>query len=398
MGVQARATAPRSAAPRLDVVTVETAREAAGRERAVTESLIVEKLELGAIVAGPNTFRARITNRTAGPMSVGLDLRAEAGLWFGNWQHQFRFEIAPGRTQVVEATYEFPNIAPEAVLRVRVGRAQPRDSGGFEVVDLALNRRYAVGEGNPAARDMTASFPELHTEHLDLYASKGSLAEAQISRIASEREEGLRKIAELLDVRPKGRIRLVFYADGVSKLRDTGHTGAGLARGNDIVEIYNAETRVDPFHELTHVLARQVGDPPALFNEGLAVYVSERLGSHALDSLGHPGATIDQAACELVQSGRVVPLRQLFSYEEIGSEATEPRVAYPHAASVVKYLIEVTGLGPFRKAYATLVNSDDPEQIRQNERIFADLFGQSLDQVERAWRQRLSCSPSGPGP
>lgn len=394
LAVPACASMPRTAAPPASTVGVAAARQAASQERVVTESVVIETLELGAIIKGPNTFRARVTNRTSAPMAVGLDLRAEAGFWLRNWQRQFRFEIPPAETQAVEATYEFFDLTPHSVLRVRLGRAQPLDGGYTSVADLVLDRRYTVGQGNPAARDIEAEFRELRTEHLDIYASKGSVAEAEITRIAAEREEGLRNVASLLDTRPKGRVRLVFYADGVSKTRDTGHIGVGVARGDTIVEILNAETRLNPFHELTHVLASQVGNPPALFREGFAVYVSERLGSKALDEFGYPGATIDETACRLVRNGRATPLRQLFRYEEIGSETTQPRVAYPLSASVVKYLIEVSGLDRFRKAYGSLLNGDDPDRVKRNERTFTEIFGQSLDDVERAWQGRLSCPGS----
>lgn len=392
LAVQACASIPRAAAPPASPAGVTVARQAANQEKVVTESLVIETLELGAIIKGPSTFRARVTNRTSAPMSVGLDLRAEAGFWLRAWQKQFRFEIPPAETRAVEATYEVLDLTPRSVLRVRFGRAQPLDGGQTNVVDLAMDRRYMVGEGNPAARDMAAEFRELRTEHLDIYASRGSVADAEIAHIAAEREAGLRNVATLLDVEPKGRVRLVFYADAVSKTRDTGHIGVGLARGDTVVEILNAETRLNPFHELTHVLASQVGDPPALFREGFAVYASERLGSKALDELGYPGATADEAACQLVQNRRAVPLRQLFGYEEIGSEATQPRVAYPQAASVVKYLIEVSGFDRFRRAYGTLLNGDDPDRIKRNEGLFTEIYGQSLDDVERAWQRRLSCS------
>ena len=48
--------------------------------------------------------------------------------------------------------------------------------------------------------------------------------------------------------------------------------------GNTIVEIYNKAQKLDPYHETVHVLMRSFGSPPALFNEGFAVYMVQ--GKH----------------------------------------------------------------------------------------------------------------------
>ncbi len=376
--------------------TLYDVRKAASRERVETATVIVERLELGEARRGVNTLRARVTNRSIAPLSIGIDLRTIPGLWFRAWQRQYQFEIAARQTRVVEAPYELYGVTPDAILRVRVGRPRPVETGGIDVVDLVFERRYPVGRGNPAA-GMT-EFRELHTDHLDLYASRGSPADGEIVRIASEREDGLRRILDVLAVQPAGRIRIVLYGDAETKRRDTGHTGAGWARGNNIVEVYDQETRLDPFHELTHVLSRQMGDPPALLSEGLAVYVSERLGSGpgALDTLGHPGKGVDQAVCDLAAAGRLVPMGTLLRHEEIGSDASEPWVAYPQAASFVKHLVGAFGLERFRQAYGILVNGGGSVQAGRNEEAFVRVFDQPLDEVERGWRRSLACS-SPPG-
>lgn len=386
------ATSP-PGSPGASTGSVEAVRRAAKRERAATKSMIVERLDLGALVKGPNRFGVTIMNRTGKTISVGIDLRAEAGLWFRSWQRQFAFTVAGGRRQSIRATYRFFDITPAAVLRVRVGRAEPV-AGGLQITDVALDRSYAVGEDNPAARGVKDSFHEFRTEHLDLFVSRAFPADTDIAQIASERENALRMLVALLEIQPQRRIRVVLYADAVSKTRDTGHTGAGLTRGDNIIEIYNPKTRPDPFHELTHVLAGQVGSPPALFSEGLAVYVSERLGRRALDTLGHQGAAIDDVACDLLTSGHSVPLQVLLRYNEIGSKTSAPRVAYPLAASLVKYLVEVEGIARFLEVYGALVNSDQAEQLQRNEGVFAEMVGRSLGEVERGWRQHLGCSPS----
>jgi hypothetical protein len=143
-----------------------------------------------------------------------------------------------------------------------------------------------------------------------------------VDRIAEQRGRGFEKIAELLGVQ-SDRTRLFLFADEESKKKETGHQGAGWAFDNNIVEVYNEKTKLDPYHETAHILSGQLGSPAALFNEGFAVYVSGFLGAGALRELGSPGKTCDQAAVERHANGDFITLERLLSFDDIGSE-TDP--------------------------------------------------------------------------
>jgi len=367
----------------------------ANREKFASDSLVIEQLDLGATAVGWNTFRARITNLTAGVLSVGLELRAVPGLWLRPaFQNQFVFEIPAGKTQTVEAQYQFRRLSPEAYLRVRIGGVTHTGEGRPWVSPLLFERQYAIGQNNPHAFDPRPSFYLFRTEHFDIFARRGSLAQSRIQFIAAERENGLRQVEEILGLQYADRILLVFYPDSTTKTEETGHIGAGFGGGGAIVEIYNAEIQLDPYHEVAHIVAGDLGDPPALLNEGFATYVSERLGAPALRYLGHPDKTINEAVCALAASGDLIPLAELLRFTEIGSEVSRPPVSYPQAASIVKYLIEVEGVERFREAYRVLVNGDEQARFGQNEQAFARIFGKSLVDLEQAWRRALPCSAS----
>jgi hypothetical protein len=366
--------------------------DSAYRERLTADSLLIDHVELGSAGLGQNTFRARITNLTNRRVAVGLDLRTIPGLWLvAAWQNQFAIEIPPRGTRAVEEQYQFRRLSPEAVLRVRIGGVKYTADARPLVTPVLLERRYPVGRGNPAAFDPRASFDLVQTEHLDIYVGRGSLAQSRIQLIEAERENGLRLIEEILGVRLTTRIRLVFYPDSATKTRETGHIGNGFASDGSIVEIYNAETQLNPYHEIAHIVGGQLGDPPALFDEGFATYVSERLGTPALRSLGHADAKIDDVVCRVATTSGLIPVPQLFRFTEIGSAASRAAIAYPEAASLVKYLIELRGLALFREAYRTLRSTDDSAEVAANEEAFARIFGESLAAIEASWRRYLAC-------
>jgi hypothetical protein len=58
----------------------------------------------------------------------------------------------------------------------------------------------------------------------------------------------------LLGVRSDLKIRLFFFPDEQMK-GETGHQGTGWAFGNNIIEVYNEKTKLDPYHETAHILA-----------------------------------------------------------------------------------------------------------------------------------------------
>jgi hypothetical protein len=367
-----------------------TVLQAARRDTVETDSVRVTDLDLGRAVVGTDTFRAVLRNKVASTVTVCVDLRATAGLWLrANFQAQRCLDLAPREVRHVAVAYQFRRLSPEGGLRIRLGRG--RDPEG-SVTSLFFDRRYELGRGNPAAVNLAAEFTHLEAGHLDIWARRGSLAERDLDSIAVRRERALSDVARLLDVVPPDTVRLVFYPDSASKTSETGHIGAGLAFGATLVEIYNDSIRLDPYHELVHIIAIRLGEPPALLTEGFAVYTSERLGADALALLGSPGREVDSAACGFARGGSLIPLDSLFDFTEIGSAKSRPTVAYAQAASLVKFLVETYGVVPFRQAYRTLVSSDSAVARERNRAEFSRIFGASLGEVERRWYEHLRCN------
>jgi len=223
------------------------------------------------------------------------------------------------------------------------------------------------------------------TEHFDIYYFKDSTAEREIDQIAEQKDKGFREICRFLDRDSDIRIRMVLFEDGQTKHAETGHQGMGWAYGSTIVEVHNEQERLDPYHETTHVLMRPFGSPPALFNEGFAVYMSERLGAHALEDLSGGLATIYERVRELKRKGEWIELEELITYTEIGSRESRPPVAYAEAASFVKFLIDKYGKDKFLQTYKNLRNSDDKTVQRKNIKALQQIYGKSLSELETEW-------------
>jgi hypothetical protein len=233
---------------------------------------------------------------------------------------------------------------------------------------------------------------ERSTAHFDIYYPKDSTAARDIDRIAKQKDTGFEQICRFLGKDSDIRIRLVLFEDGQTKRQVTGHQGAGWAYGNTIVEIYNEKDKQDPYHETTHILMGPFGGPPALFNEGFAVYMSERLGTRAMEGFGGGRATIYQWAKELKTKGDWIDLPQLLSFTSIGPAESRAQVSYPEAASFVKFLIDTCGKDKFLKAYQTLRNSGDKATQEENVKQLERICGKPLPTLQQQWEAAFTGS------
>ncbi len=228
------------------------------------------------------------------------------------------------------------------------------------------------------------------TPHFDVYYVKGSTAESDIGDIVARREEAFRAICSFLGKDSDVRICLVFFESQGLKAAETGHQGAGWAYGDTIVEVYNKREKLDPYHEMVHVLMRPYGSPPAVLNEGFAVFMAERLEAQSSSTPGGKQSSVHERVKESKEKGQWIPLEELTTYVEIGSASSRPLVAYPEAGSFVRFLIDAYGKDRFLAAYKTLRNSRDPAVQRENVRALARAYDKPPSDLAKEWEKAFS--------
>jgi hypothetical protein len=362
-------------------------RAAAEREVLRSDSLRVERLQLGALDTRIDTLRLEITNESGTARTLGVSIRTVPGLWVrGAWQRGFIIAVGAHERRVFALQYSIRRLTPEGRMLLAIGTPKGDSATGVSVVRPVIERQFAIGRGNPAALDPRRNFESLRTKHFDLYAYRGSPGARDIQRVADERERAVDRIGKILGTDFRGRVVIVLYPDSATKFNETGHIGMGWATNDMVVEIYNDRQRLDPFHELTHIVAGQVGSPPAMLDEGFATYVAELLGADALEHLGHAGRTVDQATCDLVRDNKRIPIDSLLRVAEFGSSMAPGEIMYPQGASAVKFLIEAFGVERFRKAFGEL-RLGTPTM---NE-AFTRIFGVTPADADELWLQRIQC-------
>lgn len=349
----------------------------------------LELLEIQRIESSPTEGRLllRVANTAPHPNLLGVDLRAEPGMWLGPVRQETQLFYLPAYGErTVSLPYAFGLVSPEAVLRVRVGAPEEHAEGWVQVPEPVAVKRFDLGTAAPAA-EFLDRFDRRTTPHLTIYAVRGMFAPEELDSLTAVRDHAVSELSRILAVRPPPGIRIVFYPDAASKTADTHHVGAGMTKGSTIVEVYSDSVQVDPYHELAHLMAGQLGWAPAWLNEGFAVFAAEYLGADALALQGSPGKTVDQASCEFHQRAELLPMADLMRLPDIGPEGTRPHVTYAQAGSFTRFLVQEFGFEALRQAYRTLspVASED-----ENEIAFARAFGVSSQEASKLWIGNLT--------
>ncbi len=233
----------------------------------------------------------------------------------------------------------------------------------------------------PANMQRLEPFTFVKTPHFVLYFSPNTPAAKDIDTLAKEHEAALAGACGFFGAHPSETITLFFYPDRLTKKMCTNDEGDGLASGHTIAQVYNETTRLDPYHEITHVVAGEVGVPPAMFNEGLATWMAK----------GHVwnGTPVDVTAAQLLKDGRLTHLKTLLIRTEFGSEPDDGKIAYPQASSFVGYLVQAFGKEKFLELYKTLQNGDDITALQENITRIEEIYGLPLEKIEAGWLDTL---------
>ncbi len=181
----------------------------------------------------------------------------------------------------------------------------------------------------------------------------------------------------------------MLFLDKETKYKETGHQGMGWAYGNTMVEVYSADAKCDPYHETCHALTHDFGAPPAIFNEGMAVYMSQKLGAKPLVNMRGSDLTVHERTRQIKTSGDWIPLEKLLTFTEIGSEESRPEIAYAEAGSFVQFLVDQYGREKFLEAYRETWPAGEGDALEENRKALQRVYQHSLTELEAQWLQAI---------
>jgi hypothetical protein len=196
------------------------------------------------------------------------------------------------------------------------------------------------------------------TEHLSFY-SRGAKVEAD------KVEKQLQRVAALLGQDKLGHGDFYHYETLGELAASTGRFAGGITypeRG----EVHSTRSARD--HEIVHLVASQIGNPGAFFQEGLAVAIG--------DEGKWQGEAVDATARRLLAR---TPVSRLIA----GFAAADPRDGYAVAGSFVKWLIKHQGMAKVSEFFRACPKASDAGAS------FGRVFGQPLEQAQQQWAAQL---------
>lgn len=227
-------------------------------------------------------------------------------------------------------------------------------------------------------------FTSISSEHFKLYTFDDHLSKKTKLDILNERESAFQEISDFFGIKTNLIINIFLFQNEQLKYNLTGHKGFGWGFDNTIVEVFNDSIRMDPYHELTHVLGYTLNKPPALIDEGTAVYLSQLYDDKAFSRMiGYPTKTINEILLLLHKRERLLNISTLLSYDEIGN-SNNATLAYCTSASFVEFLIKEFGKQKFLELYKSLSNANSAE----NEMIFEKIYRVKFNQIEYEWTKQ----------
>lgn len=184
-----------------------------------------------------------------------------------------------------------------------------------------------------------------------------------------------------LQLEPSGRLDYHKYRGRAHLAALTGRTTNGFAEPG--TTRFHTIWPTDN-HESVHTLViLQVGFPPALFTEGVAV-------AHSTDPMRGiltpqwNGADLHVLARGYDATGRLPALSSLLRSADFFNFDTN--MMYPCAGSFVRYLIDTRGLAPL-KAYFAAATFEDAASVTESH--FLAAYGRPVDALWEEWRARI---------
>jgi tetratricopeptide (TPR) repeat protein len=356
----------------------------------------VEKISFGRVTWGRNSLRLRMKNDGDRANTLAIRIRS----YFRDsgsgviWEAVYPALLPPRYSGDTTLDYfvrpDHGRLHVECTVEDGTGTLIHNESGEFTFEapyrgEYVLQPYRLAREGVAWEGRLLPPFRVQVSEHFVVYFFPDSDAENDLERIIELREKIFQRLSRDMKIDYSGKAVLFLYPDAELARKITGHRGDGWSYGTTVMEVYGPRRRIDPSHELVHLLASRIGSPPVLFSEGLATSREKEF-----DNAGRYPADVEAWCRGFLREGALIPLVELMEATSLGDELTRPRVAYPESACFVRHLLDRYGWEKFRQAYAELTGSSEPTVQRENLSRFEKIFGESLRQEESEWKEEVS--------
>ncbi|WP_303923808.1 hypothetical protein [Draconibacterium sediminis] len=253
------------------------------------------------------------------------------------------------------------------------------------IITLILIPFMTKGQEAEWLSNKDSIFTSTSSQHFNLYTFKGHLGTQTRLDLLKKREIAYHEISDFFEIETDVSVNIFLFENEEIKYNLTGHKGFGWGFDNNITEVFNGSVQMDPYHELSHVIGYTLNQPPALIDEGTAVYLSQQLGDKAFSRLiGYPTKSTNEILLMLSKKDGLKSISTLFSYDEFGN-SNNATLDYCQAASFVEFLTREFGKQKFLELFKSLSFTKSTE----TEMIFERIYHLEMNQIENKWRKQI---------
>ena len=207
------------------------------------------------------------------------------------------------------------------------------------------------------------------SKHYDFYYLKGSIAERDVNKIVSLQEKCYEDICNVLNIRPKIRIKyyLLDTPELVGEIYGDNEPCNGFAcPPNKIYAVYNDKIKCVGYHEDVHILSYTINRPKSNFiREGLAMYFDK----FWWDKTNEEWIRLYLKENKYVEVSKLLSNDIFFNYSD--------SVTYPIAGAFTKFLIDYYGI----HKYILLYKYTGEDFIKRIEMI----YGEKVEDIEKSF-------------
>lgn len=248
------------------------------------EPVQVESVTMPELVWNTNTAKIALRNPAAQPQTVMINVQSKNHRGLG-WETEHALHASESVT--IDREFIMPPFPGKASVVISV---REKDGAGmykreFNTEFALENKRIAklhlprwLIEINPYEQSPLASeYPPLDVARnghfVFYYPENFAYVRIHLTELAGARERVYDYLQKVVNPAFNDDVAVYLFPNLSTKFAYTGHQGQGWAFDHVLVEVFdplhpNDPERVDPNHELVHIMTAPLGDPPAMFNEG----------------------------------------------------------------------------------------------------------------------------------
>lgn len=219
---------------------------------------------------------------------------------------------------------------------------------------------------------------KMRSRHFDYYQALADTVKID----TAWQEKYYQWLISKLKVQPTVRLVFYKYIDREHLRKITGKETNGFAEiaNNSFHTIWKVDN-----HECVHaIVTAYVGNPPALFNEGVAVAHQAGYNQYLTFVPGWNGKNFDTISQTFKKANRLPPVDSLLTSRDFWKHDAD--VVYPVSGSFVNYLIDAYGIEKVKSFIARTNYNDDKAKTSAN---FSLVFKAPAEEIWNAWLHYL---------